>query len=96
VAFPPAVCELQETTNVVAVPGAVGFGVTEVLGLLSVADLLSRVLASAAGAALASAVMVRPAVTATDLTRRMIPPFRNAPASLRIPGGRTGKPRSFA
>jgi hypothetical protein len=40
VAFPPAVTELHETTNVVAVPGAVGFGVTVASGLLVTPGLL--------------------------------------------------------
>jgi hypothetical protein len=78
VAFPPAVSELHKTTNVVAVPGADGFGVTLTFGLLMTADGLwcwRAALASATGAALARAAMVRPAVAATELARRIsLPP----------------------
>ena len=95
VAFPPAVTELHETTNVVAVPGAVGFGVTVASGLLVTSDRLwfgRTPLASAAGTGPASAATVRPAAAATDLARRIDhSPNQNAPASQRIPGGRVRK-----
>jgi hypothetical protein len=74
VAFPPAVTELHETTNVVAVPGAVGFGVTVASGLLMASDRLwlrRASLASATGTEPASVAAVRPAVAATVLARRI-------------------------
>src|SRR5258707_15710983 len=79
-ADPLPVTELQLTTNVVAVPGADGFGVTFTFGLSMSADRppsTRGALASAAGAALASAAMLSPAVAARYLTTRMnLPPVR--------------------
>src|SRR5262249_36802928 len=87
VAFPPAVSEVHETTNVVAVPGAVGFGLTVASGLLVIFGRLRfgrAPLASAAGTWPASAATVRPAAAATHLARRTDhSPCHNAPASLR-------------
>src|SRR5262249_17736394 len=78
VAF-PAVSELHETTNVVAVPGADGLGVTLTSGLLVTADGLwcgRRGRGGAAGGGLPRAALVSPAVAATDLARRIdLPPL---------------------
>src|SRR5258708_16885940 len=50
VAFPPAVRALHDTTNVVAVPGADGVGVTLTFGLSMSADRLSSTRAALARA----------------------------------------------
>jgi hypothetical protein len=75
VAFPPAVCELQLTANVVEVPGAEGFGVISTGDELASATWPVRTRAGRAGTA--RAAMVRPALAAARRTARMkVPPVR--------------------
>src|SRR5215472_7300398 len=93
VAFPPAVSVLHETANVVAVPGADGFGLTLTSGLLMTAAGLW-----CGRAALASAAMVRPAVAATELARRIsLPPGVGMPQRpCEYPAAGPANARSFA